>query len=114
MNTTIRLPFGGAGASFNATALVKHVQSSGSDYIIQGQTACALSAHPKPRSLDVWLRRNYTANKDTKQADNSVIAQLVSTGLFETGRFLCPDSGKLCKGIRLVDTSAEGKTHGKK
>ena len=38
---------------------------------------------------------------DTKQAVNEVIQQLVATGDFEEGCFLCPDSGRMCKGIRL-------------
>jgi len=102
MNTSITLPFGGSEAKFDVVKLVEHIKDSGRDYIIQGQINCALSVHRKPRSLDVWLRRNFAANHDAKQAVNDVIDQLVSTGLFEVGQFRCPDSGRSCKGIKLV------------
>jgi hypothetical protein len=100
--TRIRLPFGGSERCFDANALVRQVIGSGSNHILQGQINCGLSAHRKPRSLDVWLRRNFAANPDIKQAVNEVVNQLVATGLFEEGTFLCPDSGRMCKGIRLV------------
>jgi len=100
--TRIRLPFGGSKHYFDANDLVRHLIESGRNHIIQGQTNCGLSAHRKPHSLDIWLRRNFADNPDTKQAVNEVVNQLVSTGLFEEGTFLCPDSGRMCKGIQLV------------
>jgi|GEM_PF-443549 hypothetical protein len=106
LNRTIRLPFGGAGATFTIDRLIEHLNHAGRDCIIQGQTNCALSLHPKPHSLDFWLRQNCTDKHDTKQAVNEVIDQLVSTGLFEEGKFPCPDSRRFCKGIRLVRTEA--------
>jgi hypothetical protein len=81
---------------------VETINNSRLEFIIQGQTNCVLSAHRKPQSLDFWLRQNFADNPDTKQAVNEVINQLVSTGCFEEGQFLCPDSGRLCKGVRLV------------
>src|SRR3989442_8495465 len=105
-NRWITLSFGGREAKFDVVQLVEHMKDSGLDYIIQGQANCALSLHPKPRSLDAWLRRKFAASPDTKQAVNDVIDQLVSTGpFFEVGQFRCPDSGRLCKGIRLVKKS---------
>jgi hypothetical protein len=101
-NRSIRLPFGEATATFEVVKLIEYVNESGRDYIIQGQNQCPLAAHPKPKSLDYWLRVNCTKNHDTTQAVNEVIGQLVSTGLFEEGRFRCPDSGRTCKGIRLA------------
>jgi hypothetical protein len=86
--------------------LVEHLKTLGRDYIIQGQVNCKLSAHPKPQSLDVWLRKNIRGNPDTKQAVNELVDQLVSSGRFKEGRFTCPDSGRICKGIRLVATDA--------
>lgn len=100
--TRIRLPFGGKRQYFDANNLVRYLIESGRNHIIQGQVNCRLSAHPKPNSLDVWLRRNFADNSDVKQAVNEVMSQLVSTGLFEEGTFLCPDSARMCKGIRLV------------
>lgn len=98
----IRLPYGGPGATFDVGTLIQHVRESGRSYIIQGQANCRFSAHRKPRSLDFWLRKNYAKSGDIKQAVNDVMRQLVSSGLFEEGEFPCPDSGRLCKGIRLI------------
>ena len=102
----VELQYGGS--SFNPHDLLDHIQRSGRTYIIQGQQACALGKHTKPKSLDVWLRKNYASNKDTKQADNSVIEQLVRTGLFREGRFECPDSGKIAKGIEIEVVASDG------
>ena len=100
--TRISLPFGGTNRYFDANDLVRYLIESGRNHIIQGQTNCRLSAHPKPSSLDVWLRRTFADNPDTTQAVNEVVRQLKSTGLFEEGKFFCPDSRRTCKGIRLV------------
>ena len=96
----IKLSYGG---SFDEQHLVQHIRKSGRNYIIQGQTACTRANHPKPDSLDYWLRlRQFAHNPDTKQADNSVIAQLVATGLFqESNKLPCPNSGRLCKGVLI-------------
>jgi hypothetical protein len=99
---SISLPYGGSGATFQVGTLIQHLKESGRRYIIQGQAECRFSTHRKPQSLDFWLRRNFARNPDTKQAVNDVIHQLVSTGFFEAGEFPCPDSGRLCKGIRLI------------
>lgn len=94
----INLSYGG---SFNEQALVRYIRKSGRNYIIQGQTTCILANHPKPDSLDYWLRQ--FAYPDTKQADNDVITQLVATGLFKVSyKLSCPNSGRLCKGLVLV------------
>jgi len=95
----IRLSYGG---QFDEHALVEHIRATGRDYIVQGQQACTLADHTKPSSLDYWLRQ-FAPNPDTKQADNSVIGPLVHTGRFKVADdLLCPDSGRLCKGVRLV------------
>ena len=100
MNTMINAR---AGATFDASYLKDHIRKSGGTYIIQGQVTCLLSDHPKPSSLDVWIRNNGApSNQNTKQADNDVIQQLVRTGLFREGKFTCPDSGNLCKGIAIA------------
>ena len=41
--------------------------------------------------------------EDSKQAVNRVVKALVASGYFELERLLCPDSGRRCKGLRLVD-----------
>ena len=99
----IYLPHGYA--EFDSDDLVKHIRQSPRNYIIQGQVNCERRDHPKPNSLDCWLRDNYARNPDTKQAVNEVIGALAATGDFEPGKFKCPDSGLLCKGIKLLDRS---------
>ena len=81
MTTWIDLPYGGPGARFDAEELKIHIERDGMGYIIQGQQACVLKDHTKPRSLDVWLRKR-CGKPDTKQAVNRVIEQLVRTGMF--------------------------------
>jgi len=97
----IRLSYGG---QFDEQTLIEYIRSTGRDYIVQGQEKCVLENHTKPNSLDYWLRQ-FAPNPDTKQADNTVIRHLVHTGLFKVADdLLCPDSGRLCKGVRLVTT----------
>lgn len=96
----IILPYGNS--EFDSDLLKAHIRSTGRTYIIQGQKACKRTEHPKPKSLDCWLRDNYAQNPNTKQAVNEVIEALVQTGDFEGGMFDCPDSGEKCKGIKLV------------
>lgn len=102
MDTFIELPYGGPGAGFYVSELIGHIRSTGRDYIIQGQQQCTLENHTKPHSLDVWLRKGFTNRKDTKQAVNQVLKALIATGRFEIAYLPCPDSGRLCKGLRLL------------
>jgi hypothetical protein len=96
----IKLPYGGKDSSFLVNDLLSYMKSMNKDYIIQGGVNCYYEEHPKPHSLDYWLRSFYSRNKDTKQAVNSVIDDLISTGLFTLDeKLICPDSGRLCKGI---------------
>ena len=90
-----------ARTTFESDDLASYIHNTGRDYIIQGQKACTMDMHPKTSSLDYWLR-GLVPNRDTKQAVNEVIGQLVATGDFEEGRFMCLDSGRMCKGIRLA------------
>src|SRR5579871_2199752 len=85
LNTWVRLPFGGAGASFDAIELVRYLKEGGRSFIVQGAANCRLAAHKKRQSLDYWLRRNFTRKQDTKQAVNEVMDQLVATRLFPRG-----------------------------
>lgn len=106
MTRMIRLPHGGSGAAFDAVDLVRHVQCSGRDYIIQGHVKCSLDDHPKPSSLDVWLRKNYTAYSDTMQAVAQVVKDLEATGFFAfESNLICPDNGWPSQGLRLSDAS---------
>ena len=76
----VRLPHGGKNAQFDEQDLISHIIKSGRDYIIQGQQNCGLSEHTKKHSLDYWLRVNYAANSDTKQAVNEVVEKLEGRG----------------------------------
>ncbi len=96
----INLPHGNN--SFDSNSLKQHIRTTGRNYIIQGQKSCRRIDHLKPNSLDCWLRDNYARNPDTKQAVNEVIADLVNTGDFAEGEFYCPDSGRRCKGVRII------------
>ena len=102
LNPIITLPHGAKGEGFKVSDLIEHIKKSHRDYIIQGGRNIILADHPKPNSLDVWLRTNCTRRKDTKQATNGVIKSIIETGLFVEGKFDCPDSGRRCKGIQLV------------
>ncbi len=102
LDRRISLPHGEAGTGFSLRELVDYMEQSGQEYIIGGEVDCALVDHPKPASLDYWLRENFAANKDTKQATNKVIAELVATGLFEPANDLrCPNTGTRSFGLRL-------------
>jgi hypothetical protein len=90
------------GTPFDENVLIAYIRENSRDYIIQGQQACLFEMHTKPSSLDYWLRENYANNRNIKQAENSVLDALVSTGKFAIEEDLpCPDSGRRCKGIRL-------------
>lgn len=97
----ILLPYGNN--EFNSEELKEYIRRTGRNYIIQGQQACRREFHSKPSSLDCWLRDNYSQYPDTKQAVNKVISDLIETGKFEEGKFICPDSKRMCKGIRIVE-----------
>jgi hypothetical protein len=101
----IALPYGHN--EFDSDDLKVHIKKTGRDYIIQGQRNCSRADHPKPSSLDCWLRDNYAKNPDIKQAVNEVVAALVETGDFEEGEFTCPDSGWKGKGIRVLCRHSE-------
>lgn len=95
----IQLPYGG---QFNELDLIKHIRASNRNYIVQGQQVASLANHTKPQSLDYWLRQ-FGLNENTKQAENSVIDDLVATGLFRRDNHLiCPDTGWRVKGIVIV------------
>ena len=102
MDRFIELPHGAPGDGFMISYLVTYLKESRKDYIIQGQANCRLADHPKPNSLDVWFRKHFTSRQDTKQATNNLVQEIIKTGLFKEGLFTCPDSGRKCKGIKLI------------
>ncbi len=105
MEPYIELPYGAPGESFSIDYLITHLQETGRDYIIQGQCNCCLEEHPKPNSLDAWLRKNFTSRQDKKQATNNLLHMIVKAGPFREGWFICPDTGRRCKGIKLIKSS---------
>jgi hypothetical protein len=112
LDRPIELPHGGPGAGFRVRELIEYIEQSGRDYIIGGEVDCALADHPRPSSLDYWLRENFARNKETRQATRVVIAQLIATGLFqEAGGLRCPDQGDKCSGL-LFKTRAVATTNG--
>jgi hypothetical protein len=103
----VSLRHGGPGIGFRVRELIAHIEKSGRDYIIGGEVDCALADHPRPHSLDYWLRENYARNKETRQATEDVIAELLATGLFElSAQLRCPDSGHKAPGLRLKSRAA--------
>ncbi len=90
------------GMAFDEQELIDAIKASGKTFIIQGQRVVKWGGHPKPESLDVWLRDRFPHKKDTKLADNYVIDALVATGKFTATKEICPKSGRLCKAVRLA------------
>lgn len=100
-NLLINLPYDNNN-TFHVCALLRYLVNVGRTDIIQGQQHVTLKNHTKPNSLDYWIRNNVAYNKDTAQATNEVISQLVGTGIFETDdQLICPDSKNPCNGIKI-------------
>jgi hypothetical protein len=109
MEHFIELPYGAPGEGFSVGYLITYLQACNQEYIIQGQRTCCLADHPKPHSLDVWLRKNFTSRQDRIQATNYVVHEIIKTGLFEEGWYTCPDSGRKCKGICISQRLRTGR-----
>ncbi len=98
---TIQVSYGQG--SFTTSDLIHYIRHTLlTDHIIQGHQKFSYADHTKPKSLDRWVRDKST-QPDTMQATNDLIETLVRTGQFEEGKFVCPDSGEKCKGIKIVD-----------
>lgn len=102
MTNMITLPHD-ADRQFDVRLLVGFMQLTGMKHIIQGQQQVILAEHTKPNSLDYFVRSHFATSKDTAQAVNDVMQQLLQTGYFsEDEALMCPDSGRPCKGLVLV------------
>lgn len=89
--------------AFDEQELIDTIKAADSkNYMVQGQRVVTLGNHPKKNSFDVWLRKRFPKRQDTKLADNYVIDALLKTGKFTVTNDICPDSGRLCKSIRLA------------
>jgi hypothetical protein len=97
--SSIGLPYGDA--SFDSDDLIRYMAERRMTYIIQGQVHCSYADHPKPQSLDYWLR-SFAKNQDTTQAVKEVVKALIRTGDFEPGCYECPDSHRICKGLKRL------------
>lgn len=105
----ISLPHGGRGAGFDAVELKKHMVNNNMTCIVKGARKCTLAEHRKPKSLDYWLRNDKNIDKkkkNTMQAVKEVIDQLEETGLFRETKCICPETGRLCKGLALTTRSS--------
>ncbi len=96
----IKLKHAGNGVVFNSEELISLFEKEKADYITIGATHVTLLNHPKPKSLDVWIRNLESVsmnNKDTCQAVAAVISQLISLNNFSLAIRKCRTSGKMCK-----------------
>jgi hypothetical protein len=96
----IKLKHAGNGVVFNSEELISLFENEKANYITIGATHVTLSNHPKPKSLDVWLRNHKNVpmqHKDTCQAVAAVISQLISIDPFSLAIRKCKTSGKMCK-----------------
>ena len=102
MNGIISLPHGGSGAGFSIKELVQHFNTNNLNYIIIGNSHLTYTNHKKSHSLDVWLRNlNNVNSKDTCQAVNVVIEEIVSTGLFRIEKRQCTTTMRFCRALVL-------------
>jgi hypothetical protein len=85
--------------------LIQYFQDNKLNYIIIGSTKVTLQNHPKPNSLDVWLRTlpNVIRYKDTCQSVNNVVSQLIKHESFSLGLRKCPKSNRMCKALVFCD-----------
>jgi hypothetical protein len=103
--TIIDLPYGGTKAAFNLNDLKSYFKSKKLKYMVIGQAKASYDKHPKPESLDIWLRDQESVKKQYKntcQAVNSVVNKIISSDDFALGLRKCKYSNRLCKSIVLV------------
>lgn len=70
--------------------------------MIIGKINSSIANHPKPRSLDYWLRQHAGTHQDTRQATDTVISAIVRDPRFTQTRANCPHTGRPCNAIRLI------------
>jgi hypothetical protein len=104
----INLPYGGKGDYFVIKDLIDYIRSQKRNFIIIGGANCTLSKHKKPQSLDYWLRSHYTQRKNTRQAVQQVIENIVASSFFEVRNDLvCPDTGRHCMGLIMKESNQD-------
>jgi hypothetical protein len=102
----ITLPYAN-NTQFTVTDLINYFKSERITYMIIGATHVTMENHPKPKSLDVWIRNHKNIHthkdKDTCQAVNKVINQLITHKSFSLGLRKCPKSNRMCKALVFCD-----------
>ncbi|WP_396168331.1 hypothetical protein [Flavobacterium sp.] len=85
--------------------LIAHFKESKIEYMIIGSNKVILSLHPKPKSLDVWIRthKNVIGHANTCQSVNNVVSQLIKNKSFSLGLRKCPKSKRICKSLVFCD-----------
>jgi hypothetical protein len=92
-------------ATISIQDLMAHFRKNNLNYMIIGSTQVVLNVHPKPKSLDVWIRNheNARAYANTCQSVSKVITQLIKHESFSLGLRKCPESSKMCKALVFCD-----------
>ena len=92
-------------ATISIQDLIAHFKENNLNYMIIGSTKATLQKHPKPNSLDVWIRKhsNILRYKDTCQSVSKVITQLIKYESFSLGLRKCPESKRICKALVFCD-----------
>lgn len=100
----ITLPYAD-NAQFAVEDLVNYFRTQELSYMIIGASQVTLANHPKPESLDVWIRKheNVSAYANTCQAVNNVVNQLTKHEAFALGIRNCPTSNRMCKALVFCD-----------
>jgi hypothetical protein len=101
---------GGPGSTFQISELINHFKKEKINYITIGATHIRLDKHPKPKSLDVWLRNHknvVSSYKNTCQSIGIVIDEIVKSGKFSIGKRKCPKSNKICKALIFDNSDAK-------
>jgi len=85
--------------------LIAHFRKNNLNFMIIGSTQVVLNVHPKPKSLDVWIRNheNTRSYANTCQSVNNVVSQLIKNESFSLGLRKCPESKRMCKALVFCD-----------
>jgi hypothetical protein len=89
------------GGAVNLDSIISHFNECGGEMVL-GAIKTKFADHNKHRSLDYWLRSNGARIPDQMQAESSLVEQLVGTGHFQAIVMACPDTGRQCKGLKLL------------
>jgi hypothetical protein len=110
MKKSITIVEGGSDAKFLIGELISHFKKEKINYIIIGAKHIILENHPKPNSLDVWLRHHESvalSYKNTCQAVTIVIDDILEYEQFSIGKGKCPTTNKICKALIFDNSDAK-------